>query len=265
MENFRVIYPSIALAPYVQRYWILATDSLSNVNQRVIPNGCTELMFNLGDRINFLLNNTLQPLAYIKGQNTNYYDLVPIGKIHLISVAFTPFGAKAFFPIPINEFSNKCIDVNDIGDLLLTDLSKRVSDDIDDNIRIRLIEQFLSERFNPLKNYNFERLSTIIEVINKSQEVNIKTLAGISCLSYRQFIRIFTDHIGMTPKEYLRVIRFQKVLYTLQNRPQISSVDLAFECGYYDQSHLINEFKKFSGYTLTEYPNICEPRSDYFS
>lgn len=265
MEKFKVIQPSITLAPYVQRYWILETDNVFDTHQRVIPNGCTELMFNRGDRMRFLCDNILQPTSYIKGQNTRYYDLAPMGKVNLISVSFTPFGAKSFFSMPINEFSEKCIDLKDISDSLLSDLSKRISDTSDDEVCIYQIEQFLLKRLNPLKDYNRERMFAAVKAINKQEQISIASLADITCVSYRQFIRIFTEHIGVTPKEYLRVVRFQRALYALQNNPLILSSDLAFICGYYDQSHLINEFKAFSGYTLSEYTTVCQPRSDYFA
>lgn len=266
MESFKVIQPSAVLLPYVQRYWILRTDNTTQSGQRIIPNGCMELMFNIGDDIRFRSANSFQPPSYIKGQNSNYYDLFPSGKVHLISVSFTPFGGKAFFEMPLYTFNNECIDIRDIGDLLLKDLAESISDNVEDECTcIKRIENFLLSRFTPLKNYNQQRLSAVIETINKSKTVDIKLLAEISCLSYRQFIRVFTDHVGINPKEYLRIVRFQKALYTLQCHPDISSIDLAFRCGFYDQSHLINEFKNLSGYTPLEYPTLCEPRSDYFS
>ncbi len=265
MESFRTIRPSVVLAPYVHRYWILETDKACNISQRVIPNGGIELMFNQGDRVRFFSDNKLQPESFIKGQHTGFYDLCPTGRVRLISIAFTPFGAKAFFQIPLNEFSNQSVDINDIGDILLMDLSKQISDATNDDMCVQHIEHFLLKRLNPLKDYNQKRLLFSIDTISTQKQVDIASLAETTCISYRQFVRVFTEHIGVNPKEYMRVVRFQKALSILENNPQISAIDLAFEAGYYDQSHLINEFKLFCGYTPKEYPVICEPRSDYFS
>jgi transcriptional regulator GlxA family with amidase domain len=84
-------------------------------------------------------------------------------------------------------------------------------------------------------------------------------------LSYKQFKRVFAEYTGANPKDWLRTVRFQKALYTLQTQPAISLAQLACECGYYDQPHLIKEFKTFSGYTPVEYSAIYAPCSDYFS
>ena len=94
---------------------------------------------------------------------------------------------------------------------------------------------------------------------------NIDRLAQTACLEYKQFKRIFADYVGANPKDYLRVIRFQKALHTLQIQPNISFTQLSYECGYYDQAHFIKEFKQFSGYTPTEYMTVCNPYSDFFS
>lgn len=77
--------------------------------------------------------------------------------------------------------------------------------------------------------------------------------------------RIFHEYIGLNPKEFMRVVRFHKALFILQNDPSMNFTRLTYECGYYDQSHLIREFKQFAGYTPREYMAACSPHSDYFS
>lgn len=265
MEHFKVIKPSPALAPYVQRYWILKMDTIFGMEQRIIPNGCMELMFCRGDRMMFSSGNVLHPVSYIKGQNTKFYDLLLTGKVNLISVSFTPLGMSAFSSVPISEFSYGCVDILDVNDGLLNNLSNRISETVDDETCIRLIEEFLIRRFNPIRDYNCKRLSAVIHAINNEKQIDVTTLSEVSCVSYRQFIRVFTEHVGLNPKEYLRIVRFQRALSIMNKKPLISSIDLAFEAGYYDQSHLINDFKGFTGNTPLEYLAICQPRSDYFS
>ena len=105
-----------------------------------------------------------------------------------------------------------------------------------------------------------------IHTINRSKgEIRISDLASSVFLSTKQFQRVFTGHVGISPKEFLRIVRFQHALYVLQSNPGMSFSQLAYECGFYDQSHLINEFKVFSGYTPKEYLAACAPHSDYFS
>ena len=100
---------------------------------------------------------------------------------------------------------------------------------------------------------------------DENYEDAVKALADISCLSEKQFNRIFSEYIGIAPKDFLRIIRLQRTLSVLQHNPGISFAQLSYECGFTDQSHMIKEFKLFSGYTPKEYLNRYAPISDYFS
>jgi len=183
----------------------------------------------------------------------------------MIVAVFRPFGAKIFFNTPINEFHDKSISLDDLGDKGLVELKKRILNEPDDKVCISLIERFFIKRLSSVNDYNYYRMVASINAINRSPSIAIKSLADITCLSYKQFNRIFTGYIGSNPKEFIRIVRFQLALFILQNNADISMTSLAYECGYYDQPHLVKEFKTFSGYTPTEYIAICAPYSDYFS
>jgi len=127
-----------------------------------------------------------------------------------------------------------------------------------------LIEQFLLKRLIHLAEYNLKRIETTIRLINLGQ-TDIITLADAACLNRKQCNRVFSDYIGSNPKEFSRIVRFQRVLHILETQPQISFAALTCECGYFDQSHLIKEFKALSGYTPTKYIAACLPISYYFS
>ena len=113
--------------------------------------------------------------------------------------------------------------------------------------------------------YNLKRISAVLHQINEQAKTNISELSETACLSSKQFNRIFLDYVGATPKEFLRIVRMQRALFKVQRNPSISFAQLAYECGFSDQSHMIKEFKLFSGYTPTEYLSLCAPYSDYFS
>lgn len=109
-------------------------------------------------------------------------------------------------------------------------------------------------------------MAVAVNAINLSLEgLSVSELADTVALSKKQFQRIFSEHVGATPKEFMRIVRFHRALYTLQKNPSMNFTTLAHECGYYDQAHMTNEFKLFSGYTPSQYVAICAPYSDYFS
>lgn len=119
---------------------------------------------------------------------------------------------------------------------------------------------------HPYKDYNYKRIHSAIEKINLGENgISVSKLADSICLSEKQFQRIFAEHVGIGPKEFMRIVRFHKALYTLQCNPNSDFTSLAYICGYYDQAHLTNEFKAFSGYNPGQYISLCDPYSDYFS
>ena len=242
----------------------MTIHSAGQASERVIPTGMMCLMFHRGERLFSSSENQWQPRAFLSGQDISYTDLSYCGAIDMISVEFRPGGAKAFFKMPMIELNGQAVAIDALSDPQLTELEKRLSETGDPNACVFHIEQFLYKRFYPLEAYNLRRVNAVMQSVYRGEQ-NIDRLAQTACLGYKQFKRVFADYVGANPKDYLRVVRFQKALHSLQIQPQISLTQLAYECGYYDQAHFIKEFKRFSGYTPTEYKSVCQPHSDFFS
>jgi AraC-like DNA-binding protein len=83
-------------------------------------------------------------------------------------------------------------------------------------------------------------------------------------LCRKQFERIFSEHIGISPKQYLKIIRFQFAIFQKQQNANMNLLDVSFKSGYYDQSHFINDFKSLSGLTPKQYFSKNEACSDFF-
>lgn len=263
MERFNIIPPSAMLAPYVRHYWLLESDDVVH-SQRIIPTGNIELCFHRGSLMK--RGGELIPVTSLSGQSLSFSDLVPTGIVNMIAVVFHPFGARAFFNLPIYELSGLIASADDMNMYSLKELEDKILHTSDDKACIGLIESFLIGRLHPFKEYNYRRMVAAINAINLSDgELSVSRLADMVALSRKQFQRIFNEHVGATPKEFMRIVRFHKALYMLQNNPGMNFTTVAHACGYYDQAHMTNEFKLFSGYTPSEYVAVCSPYSDYFS
>ncbi len=265
MESFKIIKPSPHLVPYIRYYWILQIDGTTPVRERTLPVGCVNMVFHRANTLFSLTEKSLQPTAFISGQSTSYSEVESTGPLDMIFVVFQPYAARIFFQIPISEFHEKNVSISAIGDPELKELEKQVADTMDDSRSIGLIEHFLLSRLHSFSTYNVKRVVAAVQEINQQSQPTITQLSQIACLSNKQFNRVFTEYIGTHPKEFIRIVRMQRALYLLQTHPDRNFAQLAFECGFYDQSHLIREFKSFSGYTPTEYLSVCAPYSDYFS
>ncbi len=280
MESFDIIKPCTLLEPFIKYYWILDYENNLVEPIRVIPYGCVQFTLYLGGKINSLGSNSdssYKDQAVVTGQISSYFDVVPQGKIRLITIVFKPFGAKPFFDFPISEIKNNIIPIKDINNSDWLLLEKKLSDCKDNKSIIACLEENLlvklkkNNLFNSYFNINYDRVLSAIGRIESSKGcVNIKELSSLVCLSDKQFNRIFADYVGINPKHFLRIVRYQSVLLKLQNSnlsdyKDIDLHDLVYDFGYYDQSHLINNFKEFTGYTPREYISLFSPCSEYFS
>lgn len=265
MEVFNVISPNSVLSPYIKHYWTLEISGIQPISERIIPTGCASLVFHRGNSLFSITDRKMQPSSFVSGHTASYTDLSSLGKLNMIVVVFHPYGAWAFFKNPMNEFLNTCISTDDLNDTSYKELQDRVLNAPDNTSAIHFIEQFLIKRLSTLENdYNYKRMAAAIEALNY-KTYSINSLAEMTCLSYKQFSRLFTQYIGTSPKEFSRVIRFQRALNLLETKKTSNLTQLSYESGFSDQSHLIKEFKAISGYTPKEFLSICNPYSDYFS
>ena len=263
MRESKILYPSPVLSQYIKYYWVLKTDEADPVVIQTIPSGCVHLVFHRGNNLN-IQSRGLQPKNFLRGQFSVYGSLISEGNIDMIAIIFHPLGLNMFVRCPMGDIYNRYIDVEDLEDLGLKHLKCSISGE--ENIRtcIRLIELFLTNRLVNV-DYNYNRIENTIEQIIHYPQIEINTFAENACLGYRQFKRIFTDYVGTNPKEYCRVIRFQRILYMLQNNPNMEIADLSYACGFYDPSHLVKDFREFSGCSLTQYLSTRSPYSTFFS
>ncbi len=256
-------YPGPALTPYIHHYWILKSSCPFPSAQRIMPAGCTQMIFHRKKRIYSSHLEEYQPQSFLGGQTVTFEDLHFIGDIEMIVVVFRPHAVRLFFRLPMDELTGKAISVDELDVPGLKDLSRDVISAESTWESIRFIEDYLMKRF-PSPDINFDRLTSALGLLNGNPATGITAMAGACCLSPKQFKRIFNEYVGVNPKEFQRIIRFQRAIKILETHPSIQLQDVAFHCGYYDQPHLTREFKLFTGYSPSDFLNQWDPHSDYF-
>ena len=265
MQSFKIIQPSPILRSYIRHYWILESDMINATTERTFPLGCIQIFFHKKKQLFSQTYHKMQPQNFICGQENGYTDICANGDIEMLVVVFQPYAAKIFFRQPLSLFQGENIAIEDVEDRELTELTHKIAD-TENNIHcINLIEQFLLHRLVVCSDYNIDRLSTVIQNINLNPYLDVCKLANTACLSTKQFTRVFTEYIGTSLKKFLRIIRVQRSLFLLQQNPQYNFAQVAYSCGFSDQSHMIRDFKLFTGYTPLEYLSVYTPISDYFS
>lgn len=233
--------------------------------ERVIPTGSVSLIFHRADMMMSRTEGRLQPRAFVSGVSTGFSDLRATGVLDMFVVVFRPPGSGAFLNAPVGEFRNMNVSVEDTGDSELMALSEMIMEARSDESAVAMVERFLVSRLHGHDEYTHRRIGMALQAINNDPDANVGVVAGIACLSAKQFNRVFSAQVGVRPKEFMRIVRFQRALYILQSGQPVNFAQLAAGCGYYDQAHMIREFREFSGYTPLEYISACTPYSDYFS
>lgn len=260
-----MIEPAPALTPYIRHYWILEIEEVVPVSERVLPTGCVQLVFHRGESLLLPEEGRRQPRTMICGHTVGFSDVLSTGRLEMITVAFQPYAAKAFLHIPVRLFHGQSVAMDEVEDGEFKELTRQVDDAEDHDECIRLIENFLIRRLYTFREYELKRVAAVMHEINVSSRVDIPRLSSVACLGDKQLRRVFLDYMGTTPKEFVRIVRMQRALFILQQDVTTPLAQVAYACGFSDQSHMIKEFKLFSGYTPVEYLAVCAPYSDYFS
>lgn len=267
--RFQETYPSFVLAPFVKKYWALENCLPAGKKhiQRIVPSGLPELIFYFGNRPQTTgSEKSIPENACVSGQQNRFYDLQISGKLSLFSILFQPHGASLFFDIPVNELFAQNVPLKFIVNSEAPELESKLSAAETFLKKVSVAEKFLLKRLaKNYKQFEFKRINHCLTEINHSKGlISLEKLSALACLSRKQFERNFSVFVGTSPRQFLKIVRFQHALFTKFKQKPVTLTQLACDCGYYDQSHMIHDFKSLSGFTPGEYFACCDPYSDYF-
>jgi AraC-like DNA-binding protein len=257
------VHPS--LAPFVKCIWSLESkDFINNApRERILPDGCVELVFHFHQPFWSHSANgqaSLQPRSFVVGQMKRFLEIEPAGRIGFIAVRFFARGAYLFFDRPMSEMVAGVIGLDLLWKERATEWSERVVLAAGMSNRIALIERFLLNLLqeNGRRDSAVERSIQLIKVA--SGELNIAQLASQVGMSGRHLARRFHEVIGLSPKEFARLVRFLRAVRYLKQGRCRTLTETAVSCGYFDQAHFNHDFREFAGMAPGEFftfPNLA--------
>jgi methylphosphotriester-DNA--protein-cysteine methyltransferase len=198
----------------------------------------------LGDLSRFTIGrlSVVGPSAY------RPFNMHLSGGVESFAIFFQPLAFRQLFRLPLNSFVNQHYD----GDAVLGNeahqLWNRMAETHTFAERVKLAEAYLLPKAMNAER-NTSTMNAALHMFRARGAVRLEDVASGLSLGLRQFERTFLSEIGMSPKLYSRVARFQTVLDTKINRQDARWVDLANDYGYHDQMHMIKDFQKLSGLT----------------
>lgn len=247
--NYREITPIPPLQPYIKFIWLLDGEEENPAIERVFPDGCMELIFHTGQPFSKLVGEVAveQSASILVGQLTQALFLQPSKKISVIGVRFKPYGLAAFTNIPAYEITGAELTTRQIWGVEGAHLEEQVN--LANSLAaVDIIQDFLLPRLQHTFAAHFD-IAGLVQHMNTNSEAEISYFAGLANLGERQFARRFRNVVGISPKEYLKINRFNQVLKLLETGKTGNFSAIAMQCGYYDQAHFIKDFREYTGTT----------------
>ena len=247
------ISPHPCLDKTIDHYWIEKSDSSS---VKILPDGTTSIIFSIGSPIGISdANGDPKKLSdnLIVGTHKKYYVINAKIGTHIVGIKFKQGGAYNFFKIPMMQFSNKIVNLTDVLNGETEKLRAKLISAKDDEAIRRVLDYYFLLKVDMLEEaYNVVD-SAIKEVSAKVNPTLIKSFCETANISNKHLISLFNNKVGLSPKLIHRLNKFINVIELLQKKRNVNWPEVAYECQYYDQAHLINEFKSFSGLSPKKY------------
>lgn len=231
--------PHLNLVDYIDAYWLARGNSLKLKIEKILPDGCVDIILNLGDDCEGA-DGTISmqtEKAYLVGTMTKFREAILKPETKLLGIRFKPSAFSAFYEIG---------SLHEVTDMVI-ELEKNLAPDIQKTIQssIDYLNSFFLNKFSSPKHILFP----IIKHIQKENgQITVDSVSQIHCLTMRTLERNFRHYLGISPKEFINLTRFQSAFQQIKIKPHKQSLlDIALTCGYYDHAHLSADIKRYTG------------------
>lgn len=250
LEHF---LPSPPLSAYIEAFCFYAGDVPLHTRERCLPTGSMAVVINLGhDTFRVAGPEHADQFhsfhgGVFNGAFSQYTLIDPTTLVTTMSICFKPGGACLFLPMPASEMTNQVVDLFTLWGTAALDLREQLQSARTRSDMVRMLECFFLVRLawertlHPAIPFALDLFET-----GKGRRSILEVTAQLG-MSPKRFIQLFEEAVGLTPKVFCRLLRFQETLAQIEEGQRTSWADLALDCGYFDQAHFIHDFQAFSG------------------
>jgi AraC-like DNA-binding protein len=262
--------PPPPLGHFVQCFWYCESQAVpTHTHERLMPTGEATIVFNLhDDAIRIYRRDDISRYdtfgnAVLSGARSNYFIIDTAGQQRVVGIQFHPGGTFPFFRIPADEAENTEITLDDLWRARAGDIRERLLAAPSASAIFRILEQdLLTQIARPLEWH--PAVGYALHHIRRAPHiVTVQSVIEKISLSQRRFIQLFRQQVGLAPKTFCRVRRFQRVLHNIYGMSEVEWAQVALDCGYYDQAHFIHDFQAFSGITPSAYLASATPHLNH--
>lgn len=256
--EFQHFRPAQILAPYIRHYYIFESEDNAVYEDTVFPSGDMEVIFNLGGGIwESLHENGFQknPAIELWGQITRPLPIRSSGAHLMLGVRFFTHGTPFVLNDEIGIFNDQVSDLTEVMGRDIRDLHGRLLEANSTDVRISLLDDFFTGKLMRAsrRQDRLDKVARILTSITKDPtENNIGRIADTFGITTRYLHKLVYQHTGLSPKSFDKIHRFKTSLKLIgENKLPLTSI--AYDAGYFDQSHFIRDFKSFTGLTPSAY------------
>ena len=265
---FKLHIPKPPLIQFIENIVYYSGFNPPHSKERLLPDGAIELVINLEEGPKHIYDNedhgkrTAYCKGWISGIRKEYITIDSGQNSSMMVVRFRDGGAAPFFKFPLNEISYRVVEMQDIWSSQFDSIRDKIIEAQTPEARIAILEMAMLQigknrlEINPCIEYAVNHFR------NLSNGATIRSLSDKIGYSHKHFIHLFENQVGVSPKVFSRISKFQRALGMLERNEPVNWPQIAHDCGYYDQAHFINEFRRFSGINPSAY---FENRGEYFN
>ena len=242
----------------MERFWQIS-DAPSHRQERIVPGGTMELVINLRED-EFRIYRATAPGpcrrfsgAMVAGAYARPFVIDAQQHASVIGVHFRPGGAFPFLSVTADELEGRHVDLEALWGTGARELRERLCVAGEFTTRCRLLERALIEHAFRSMEHHYAVRYALGAFNDGAPDTTIRDVARKIGISQRQFIQVFAQEVGLTPKLFCRLRRFQRAFLSLHCCPAPDWSQLVLDGGYSDQSHFIRDFRDFSGLQPTEF------------
>ena len=251
---FRVYRPQGKLGAYIDHLWYAEADQRFSGRERILPDGAVQIIINLGP-VQYLVEDCERlgfTSGWITGQRTKPIEVDVTPDYRALGIRFNNPGGYELLRFPVSELTDSTVEIDHIWGCESEKIRERLLKSSGIEEKFSIVDAYLTEMIANLDKPPPALRFTAHLLQSSTHKVSIGETAHKMGISHKHLIRLFKKHIGLTPKQYQRVHRFQHILNLVPNIEKDFSRILN-DTDFYDQAHFNREFKAFCGMAPQEY------------
>ena len=256
-KSLKIPYP---LSRYADTIYYISMEG-SAFRKNVIPDGKSDIIFNLNsNKLGFYKNGKVLYTgeSVIQGLRIKNFEYIAKDKIELLGIRLMPFGVYTLLNVPLKELPDDPVELSQVAGKYIKELEQKLIETSGVDDRFKILFDWLMSLFVKREERNGMMIDAVYKIYSTQGKSTIKDISRNSYNYYKKIQRSFRETVGISPKLYARMVRFESLHNTLIKSDKIDWLEIVTKYDFYDQSHLTKEFQFFTGHSPQDFVSKIE-------